>query len=79
MSKKKKTYSLRTIQDMVDVATPKNIELLLNDFALMLHFHMQLKMEGVEFSDAGMEWTDDGNNEITGYNVRFAKPKSEQP
>jgi hypothetical protein len=67
MTKKKpKTVVITTIQDMVDVVTKDNYELLMKDFALMIYIYLKMKDGGVEIKGAGMEWTDDGKNEITG-------------
>ena len=76
MSKKKKPKAVRiaTLQDLLDVATKDNFELLMKDTALWLHAMMIIRATGAEVSDCAMDWTDDGNNETTGYDIKVRKP-----
>lgn len=75
MAKKKAPKSVRieTLQDMVDVATAENFELLMQDLALWLHACLLVKITGAKIEYAAMEWTDDGKNEITGYDIKVRK------
>jgi len=79
MSKKKKPNTVRiaTLQDMLNVATKDNFELLMKDTALWLHSMMCIRAVGLEVKECAMDWTDDGNNEITGYDIRIRKAGEE--
>ena len=69
--KKKKSVHIATLQDIVDTATPQNVDLLMRDLALWIHTCVIMKTAGLGMSDVAMEWTDDGKNEITGYTIKF--------
>ena len=73
MSKRKekvKAVRIETLQDLVDVVTPQNYELLMKDTALWLYSTMMIKAVGAELKGAHMLWTDDGKNELTGYDIK---------
>lgn len=72
--KKPKTVRIATLQDLLNAATKDNFELLMKDTALWLHSMMCIRAVGAEVSDCAMDWTDDGNNEITGYDIKVRKP-----
>lgn len=75
-AKKKAPKAIRivTLQDLLDVATPENFQLLMKDTALWLHSMLLVRTLGCEVKDAAMEWTDDGVNEISGYDIKIRKP-----
>lgn len=76
MSKKKtapKPVHIATMTDLVNTATPQNFDLLMSDLALWLHSMICIKACGVELKECAMEWTDDGKNELTGYDIKVRK------
>lgn len=70
---KAKAVHIATMTDLVHVATPQNFELLMSDLALYVHSMICVKACGVELKECAMEWTDDGKNELTGYNIKVRK------
>jgi hypothetical protein len=76
MSKKKKPKAIRiaTLHDLLNAATPENFNSLMQDTALWLSSMMVIRSVGAEIADVAMDWTDDGNNEITGYDIKVRKP-----
>ena len=56
------------------VATTQNFQLLIKDTALWLHTMLIVKAVGVEIKEAAMDWTDDGKNELTGFDIKVRKP-----
>ena len=70
MTKTMKQHKLKTLQDVLDVATDKNVDVLVNDLAEWVRFHLILKNIAkqtkkldvlVEASEYGiMMWNDDG-------------------
>ena len=71
--KKPKAVRIATLQDLLNVATKDNFEVLMRDTALWLHSMMCVRAVGVEVKECAMDWTDDGNNEITGFDIRVRK------
>ncbi len=75
-SKKPDTIRLVTLEDVVNAATPENYERLMQDVALWVHMMVVAKtlLAGSEIKEMAMDWTDDGVNEITGYDIEIRKP-----
>lgn len=73
--KKTKEVMIITLNDLVNAATPENKERLMNDLALWLWSMLTVKTLGFEVKQAAMKWTDDGKNELTGYDISIRKPR----
>lgn len=73
--KKTKEVMIITLNDLVNAATPENKERLMNDLALWLWSMLTVKTLGLEVKEAAMKWTDDGKNELMGYDIRIRKPR----
>lgn len=75
MSKKKKptgkTIRIDTMTDLANAATAENYERLLADLRGWLVSCVYTKVLHGPFQHAAMEWTDDGENTITGQHVTF--------
>lgn len=72
-TKAPKPVHISTMTDLVKVATPQNFNLLMADLTLWLHSMVCVKAVGVEIKECAMEWTDDGKNELTGYDIKVRK------
>ena len=72
-TKAPKPIHIATLTDLVNTATPQNFELLMKDLALYVHSMICIKAVGVELKECAMEWTDDGKNELTGYDIKVRK------
>lgn len=57
---------ISTIEELVNVATKENIERLFADLFLFTHFAIEAKEKSPEIVVKGMQWTDDGENKLTG-------------
>lgn len=55
------TYTITTIKELVDVATEKNVENLMQD---LFNFIMLAKNASVQFDDTKFVWVDDGKNDV---------------
>lgn len=73
--KKIKKVTITTLNDLVDAATSENKERLMNDLSLWLLSMLTVKALGIDVKEAAMKWTDDGKNELTGYDIRIRKPR----
>lgn len=71
---KPKSVRIVTLQDLVMAATPQNFEILMKDTALWLYAMLMVKAVGAEIKEAAMDWTDDGKNELTGFDIKVRKP-----
>ncbi len=76
MKKKTKTPTtirIATLDDLVNAATPQNRELLIQDLNLWLSAMLTIKALGMPIDQSAMDWTDDGKNEITGFDIKIRK------
>ncbi len=75
-SKKPDTIRLVSLEDVVRAATPENYERLMQDVALWAYTMMVARnfLGDSQMSAMAMDWTDDGVNEITGYDIEIRKP-----
>lgn len=73
--KKTKEVMIITLNDLVNAATHENKERLMNDLSLWLWSMLTVKTLGLKVKEAAMKWTDDGKNELTGYDIRIRKPR----
>lgn len=70
---KPKGVRITTLQDLVDVATPENYQSLMKDLSSWLYFMLLVKAVGAEVKNCAMDWTDDGINELTGWDISVRK------
>lgn len=82
MTKKRKptgeTIRIETMTDLANAVTPDNYERLVVDLNKWLASCVYAKIAHGSFQHAAMEWTDDGENTITGQNITFIN-KQDQP
>ncbi len=62
---------IETMTDLANAVTPENYERLVVDLNKWLASCVYTKIAHGSFHHAAMEWTDDGDNTITGQNITF--------
>ena len=75
-SKKPDTIRLVSLEDVVRAATPENYDRLMKDLTLWAYTMMVARnfLGDSPMSAMAMDWTDDGVNELTGYDIEIRKP-----
>ena len=74
-------YKLKTLQDMADVVTEDNVEVLANDIGEWLRFQVVLKMASsltqaadvIDKNKGVMVWNDDGEKGISKLSIEIRK------
>ena len=75
-----KKHEIRTIEDLLNVATSENFDRLMRDFILFAHHAVQIKemLENEQIESVGFDWIDDGKNEIKLFKLNGKEIKIKQ-
>lgn len=73
-----KTHKIHSMQELGKVITDENAQDILSCLTLgVLHF-IEQKKAVPELKFIGINWKDDKQNKLTGFNVQFEKPKKKK-
>lgn len=73
MGKKNKIHEIRSLQDLVAVATEENIDRLFTDFYGTVLQYVLVKKKHPEIGYIGFNWIDDGKNDILPAEIQIQK------